>query len=128
MLKKARIFARQQRLNECGRDFIQRNNEPVRSRQPAINLSVNVKNGITLRHFPDLFHVEGVRPNRVEDQNAKCTAADNGNEGNLPTPSPQPARFLLAVAGRFCLKKFHRKSFDNLAIDFADKNAFREMN
>ena len=123
MLKKAGVFSRQQRINESGRDFIQRNNEPVRSRQPAINLSVNIENSIAFRHFADLLHVEGVRPGRVEDQNAKRTAANEGNKRDLPAPSPEPARFPLAVAGGFSLEKFHRKSFDNLAIDFADKTS-----
>ena len=122
MLKKTSIFTRQQRINECWRHFIQRNDEPVRSGQSAINFSVNIENGIAFRHFPDLLHVEGLCPGRVEDQNAKRTAADQRKEGNLPAPSPEPARFLFAVAGR-SLKNLHRKSFDNLAIDFADKTS-----
>src|SRR5204862_3063884 len=122
MLKKTSVFSRQQRINECWRHFIQRNDEPVRSGQSAINFSVNIENGIAFRHFPDLLHVEGLCPGRVEDQNAKRTAAAQRGEGTLPAPSPEPARFLFAVARRF-LKNLHRKSFDNLAIDFADKTS-----
>src|SRR5207244_8741199 len=122
MLKKTSVFSRQQRVDECRCHFIQRNDEPVRSCKSAINFSINIENGIPLRHFPDLLHVEGLCPGRVEDQNAKRTAADQRGEGNLPAPSPEPARFLFAVARRF-LKNLHRKSFDNLTIDFADKTS-----
>src|SRR5437868_14103577 len=122
MLKKTSVFSRQQRVDECRCHFIQRNDEPVRSCKSAINSSIINENRIPLRHFPDLLHVEGRCPGRVEDQNAKRTAADQRGEGNLPAPSPEPARFLFAVARRF-LKNLHRKSFDNLAIDFADKTS-----
>ena len=76
MLKKPGVFSRQQSIDECRRHFIQRNDEPVRSSQSAINFSVNIENGIPFRHFPDLLHFKGLCPGRVEDQNAKRTAAD----------------------------------------------------
>jgi len=80
MLKKTRVLPHQQRIDECRRNFIQRNDQPVRSRQPAINFPINVEDSIALGHFADLFHVEGLRPGGIKDQHAQPGSADEGKK------------------------------------------------
>ena len=80
MLEETRVFPHQQGVDESRRNFVQRNDQPIRSCQSAINFPINIENSIALRHFADLFHVEGVRPGGVKDQNAQPSSADEAKK------------------------------------------------
>ena len=76
VLVKASVFARQHRIDEKRRDFVKRNLQPIRAGQAAVNFSVDVEDGVALRHFADLLHVEGLRPRPVKKKNAKPAPAN----------------------------------------------------
>ena len=71
MFEEPRVFAREQRIDEKWRNFVERNLQPIRAREPAVNLAVDIEDSVALRHLADLFHVEGLRPRAEEEQNAE---------------------------------------------------------
>ena len=69
MLVEARVFACEQRLDKERRNFFERNLQPVRAGKTAVDLAVDVEDGIALRHRADALQVEGLCPDGVEGEN-----------------------------------------------------------
>ena len=74
VLVKARVLARQHRTDEERRDLAQGNLQTVRAGQAAVNFSIDIINRVSLRHFADIFHVEGLRPRPVKEKDGEAGA------------------------------------------------------
>ncbi len=92
------VLARQHGRDELWRDFAQRNLETIRACKAAVNFPVDVVNGASLRHFPDGFHVEGLRPSAVKEKNSERSARQQKKQRYLPAVTKKniSARFLRA--------------------------------
>src|SRR5882724_8254222 len=98
MLIKSRVLARQHGRDELWGDFAQRNLETIRAGKAAVNLPVDIVNGASLRHFPDVFHVEGLRPGAVKEKSGEHSARQQKKQRYLPAVTKKniSARFLRA--------------------------------
>src|SRR5712692_9368878 len=85
MLIKAGVFARQQSIDEKRRNFVERNAQPVRASETAVNFSVEIEDGVALRHGPDFFHVEARSPRAVKKKQGQTDSGDEDEERDLPT-------------------------------------------
>ena len=84
MLEKPGIFPDEERVDKEGRDFVQRDLDPVRAGETAVDFAVHVEDGVAFRHVADLFQVERLRPERVEKQDAEDRDDRQPEEGELP--------------------------------------------
>src|SRR4029453_12584174 len=98
MVIESGVFARQHRCDELWRDFAQRNLQTIRAGEAAVNFTVDIVNGASLRHFPDVFHVEGLRPGAVKEKNGERSACQQKKQRYLPAVTKKniSARFLRA--------------------------------
>ena len=67
MVVEARILAREQRIHEVIRNFVEGNDHAVLAGETAVEFSILVIDGRTLRHVADRPQIEGERP-RVEKE------------------------------------------------------------
>ena len=104
MLEKARVLARDHRIDEKRRDFVQRHLEPIRTREPAVNFSIDIEDRVALRHVSYLLHVEGLRPDGVERQDGEERRERQRQQGEFP-PDPEFAPAFLVRGAR---EKLHR--------------------
>ena len=112
VLVEAGVFAREQRLNEERRNFLERNFQPIGAGQTAVDFAVDVENGVALRHGADPFQVEGLGPDRVEGEHGDDERDRQGNEEEGQHPAPAAAALFVRRAGRFpargAREEFHR--------------------
>ena len=62
MVVETRVLAREQRIHEVVRDFVEGNDHPVLAGEPAVEFSILVVNSRTLRHVANRLQIEGQRP------------------------------------------------------------------
>ena len=67
MVVETRILAREQRIHKVIRNFVEGNDDTVLAGETAIEFSILVIDGRTLRHVADRPKIEGERP-RVEKE------------------------------------------------------------
>ena len=67
MVIETRILAREQRIHEVVRDLVERNDHAVLASETAVEFSILVVNGRTLRHVANRLQIEGQRP-RIEKE------------------------------------------------------------
>ena len=105
MLIEPSVLAHQHRIDEKRRDFAQGNLETIRASQAAVNFSIDIVNGVSLWHFADIFHVKGLRPRPVEEEDGKAGASQQNKQSDFPAVAEKaaPASFPGAEAG----EKFH---------------------
>jgi len=120
VLIKTRILPGQHGIDKKGRDLIERNLQPVRAGETAVDFSIDIEDGIALGHFADLLHIEGSGPGSVEKENSQTAGREQAEKREFPAIAKNfAALFLLrTVPG----KEFHRKEYDNLATDSREKN------
>ena len=104
MLEKARVLACDHRVDKKRRDFVQRHLQPIRTREPAVNFSIDVEDRVALRHVAHLLHVEGLRPDGVERQDGEERRERQRQQGEFP-PDPEFAPAFLVRGAR---EKLHR--------------------
>ena len=79
------VLARQERIDEKRRDFIERDPQPVCAGKSAVNFSIDIEDGVALRHGPDFFHVETGRPRAVKKEQRQTDPGNQDEERDLPT-------------------------------------------
>ena len=101
------VLARQHRIDEIRGDFAQRDLEPVRAGQATVNFPINIVNGVSLRHFANVLHVEGLRPCSVKEEDREAGGRQQNKQGDFPAVAKKkvPARF---VSRSKKSEKFHR--------------------
>src|ERR1700736_3542679 len=100
MLIKTRVFACQQRCGKKRRDLIERHAQAIRAGKTAVNLSIDIENGVALRHGAHLFHVETGGPRAVENEKGQTSRPDQADQADFPTVAK---KFALPGPG----EKFH---------------------
>jgi hypothetical protein len=85
MLIEPGVFARQHRSNEKRRDFAQGNPKTICASQAAVNFSIDIVNGVSLWHFADVLHIEGLRPRPVKEEDGKAGASQQNKQSDLPS-------------------------------------------
>ena len=98
--------------------MIERNLQTVRASETTVDLPIDIENGISLRHFVDLFHVEGLRPRSVEQENSETTGGDHRKQRDLPAVAEKAISTFL-FSGSETSEQFHSRYRDNFAIYFA---------
>ena len=68
MLKKARIFPDQERIDKKRRDLVEVDLDPVRAGETAVNFAVDVEDGIALRHVAAVLGVKPTGPAQAKQQ------------------------------------------------------------
>ena len=78
-----------------GETSLQGDLKTVRAGEAAVNFSIDIVNGASLRHFPDVFHIEALRPSAVKKKNGEHGARQQKEQRNLPAVSEKniAARF-----------------------------------
>src|SRR6476661_3693419 len=84
MLIEPSVLAHQHRIDEKRRDFAQGNLETIRASQTAVNFSIDIINGVSLWHFADIFHVEGLRPRPVKEEDREAGGRQQNKQSNFP--------------------------------------------
>src|SRR5579862_2683855 len=87
---KARILPREQRLDEPVRDFARRNQDAILqplALQTGVEAPVHVIDAGNLGHLIHLFHVEGARPDSVNDAHRRNRRPDDGNSREQGIPA-----------------------------------------
>ena len=67
MVIETRVLAREQRIHEVVRDFVEWNDHAVLAGETAVEFSILIVNGRTLRHVANRLQIEGQRP-RIEKE------------------------------------------------------------
>src|SRR5712664_227187 len=95
MLIEPSVLAHQHRIDEKRRDFAQGNLETIRASQAAVNFSIDIVNGVSLRHFADTLHVEGLRPRPVKEEDGETGGRQQDKQSDFPaiTKKAAPASF-----------------------------------
>ena len=112
VLEEPRVFAGQQGVDEKRRYFVERDLHPICARETAVNFSVHVEDGVPLWHVADFFQLVGLRPDRVEKENAENQNDRQPQKPELPRETdPGPALFPSRRAG----EQFHRQKVKSLS-------------
>ena len=106
MLIKSRVLADEQRVDKKRRDFAQRNFESVRAGQAAVNFTIDIEYGVALRHFADLFQVEGLGPDAVKYENTQAARRDQPEQREFPAVAEQATAAFFSRT--YSDEKFHR--------------------
>src|SRR5260370_32997638 len=106
MLIKALVFAREQRVDEKRRDFIERNAQTIRARETAVDFSIDIEDGVALWHRADFFHVEARSPRPVKKKQGQTNPRDQDEECDLP-PVTKRSTALFPALPEPC-QKFHK--------------------
>src|SRR3982751_6200361 len=56
----------------------------IRACKAAVNFPIDIVNGASLRHFSDVFHVEGLCPGPVKEKNREQTCRQQKKQRYLP--------------------------------------------
>src|SRR5207253_5191066 len=102
MLIKARVLAGKQGIDKKRRNLIERNFQPVRSGEAAVNFSVDIKNRIAFRHLADFLRVECRGPAGVKKKHSETGRRDQSKQRELPAVTEE---FALSGAS----EEFHRR-------------------
>ena len=78
VLIEASVLAREHRGNKKRRYFAERNLQTVRAGETTVDFSIHIENRVSLRHFADLFHVKGLSPRSVKEEDSKTAGRDRG--------------------------------------------------
>src|SRR5439155_21425781 len=107
------VFPREERLEEKGGNLLERNLQPVRARETAVDFAVDIEDSIALRHCADTFQVEGLRPDGEKRKDGDRERDRHRDEEKGKHPAPAAAASLLvdpassrATGG--AREKFHR--------------------
>src|SRR6266446_1568800 len=95
-LIKARVLPGQHGIGEKGRDLIERNFQPVRAGETAVNFPVDIEDGVALGHFADLLHIEGSGPGSVEKENSQTAGHEQAEKRELPAETKKYAALFLS--------------------------------
>ena len=110
----AGVFAREQRLDKKWRNLFERNLQPIRTRQSAVDFAVDVENRVAFRHRAEAFQIEGLRPDRIEGENRDRDGERKTRREINARIQRQPRRrrfllgALLVLRGAGAREKFHR--------------------
>ena len=58
--------------------------ETVRAGQAAVNFSIDIINGVSLRHLADVLHVERLRPRPIKEEDREAGGCQQNKQRDLP--------------------------------------------
>ena len=99
MLVEACVFAYEQRLDKERRNFFERDLQPVGAGKAAVDLAVDVEDGIALRHRAETLQVEGLCPDGIEGQDRSDEGERKRDKKKGKDPTPAAAVFLAPPRG-----------------------------
>src|SRR6266446_1284056 len=106
VLIKTRILPGQHGIDKKGRDLIERNLQPVRAGETAINFSIDIEDGVALGHFAHLLHIKGSGPGSEEKENAQTAGHEQAEKRKLPA---ETKKFAAPLPSRLSAsEQFHR--------------------
>ena len=83
VLIESSVFARQHPCYKKCRNFAERNLQAICAGKATVDFSIDIVNGVSLRHFTDILHVEGLRPRPVKEENRKASSSNKDKQRDL---------------------------------------------